>query len=154
MKLTVKPQIVDNRYSVIIKFKEFGSSALTPEMEQKLIDDYAPKFKLSDLTFIGLYSIDATTNRVVADEINGQEVTLSLPNKEILVGTDLELGYTIHTKEISEKEIGAMLIDADYVAQAKIQLFVDIVKSKIDEMLLDLSKKLNDFEEEIEVEVG
>lgn len=154
MKLTVKPQIVDNRYSVIVKFKEFGSTQLTAEMEQKLIDDYSPSFKLSDLVFEGKYYLDTSTKKVVINETDGDEVRLSLPNKEIKINEVLEVGCTVHKKEISDSEIGTSLKDADLVAQAKIQLFIDVIKKKIDETLLALGDKLNEFEEEYEIEVG
>lgn len=154
MKLTVNPQIADNRYSVIVKFKEFGSTQLTAEMEQKLINDYCPSFKLSDLVFEGKYSFDSDDKKVIADELSGDDVRLSLPNKEIKINEVLEVGYTIHKKEVADSEIGTSLTDADLVAQAKIQLFVDTIKNKVDKILLALGAKLNQFEEEYEIEVG
>lgn len=154
MKLIAKPQIVDNRYSVIVKFKEYGSSKLTAEMEEKLIDDYAPTFKLSDLTFEGKYSVDSSSKMLIKDDISGETVKLSLPNREIKLGKDLEVGYTVHVKEIAESEIGSVLVDKDKVAQAKVQLFIDVIKTKIDETINTLAENLNNFEEEVEIEVG
>ena len=154
MKLTIKPEIVGNRYSVVIRFKEYGSARLTKDMEEKLVDDYAPSFKLSDLVFEGKYGVEGGTNKVVKDEDSGDEVTLTTPNREILISPDLEVGYTIHTKEIDLSEIGDQLVDKDLVAQAKVQLFIDTVTEKIDDMLLALGLKLNDFEETTEIEVG
>lgn len=156
MKLTVTPQIVDNRYSVIIKFKDYGSTKLTSEMEQKIIDDYSPKFKLSDLTFEGNYILDSDGRAVKADDSDDTKVAvkLTIPNKEVAINSDLELGYTVHTKEISSGEIKGVLVDADKVAQAKIQLFVDVITKEINTILTGYTPKLNDFEEEYEVEVG
>lgn len=154
MKLTIKPEIVGNRYSVVIRFKEYGSTRLTKDMEEKLVDDYAPKFKLSDLTFEGKYTHNAVTGKISKDDDDGEEVKLTTPNREILISPDLELGYTIHSKEIADDEVGTFLADKDIVAQAKVQLFVDVVTEKIDNMLLALGKKLNDFEEVTEIEVG
>lgn len=156
MKLTVTPQIVDNRYSVIIKFKDYGSTKLTSEMEQKIINDYSPKFKLSDLTFEGNYILDSDGRVVKAEDSDDTKVAvkLTIPNKEVAINSDLELGYTVHTKEIASGEIKGVLVDADKVAQAKIQLFVDVVTKEINTILTGYTPKLNDFEEEYEVEVG
>lgn len=154
MRLSIKPQIVENRYSVIVSFKEFGSSTLTAEMEQKIIGDYAPKFKLSDLSFNGKYKVDDSTGRLIADDSDGEEVTLSIPNREVAINQDLELGYTVHIKEIAKSEIKGVLKDADKVAQAKVQLFIDVITKKIGETLIALGEKINDFEEEYDIELG
>lgn len=154
MKLTITPKIVENRYSVIISFKEFGSKTLTSDMEEKIINDYAPKFKLSDLTFEGKYTVDEGTGKVVADNDSGDDVTLSVPNKEVAINSDLELGYTVHSKEVSSSEIGTNLKNVDKVAQAKVQLFIDVVTDKINTVITSLTSNLNDFEEEYDVELG
>ena len=75
-------------------------------------------------------------------------------NGGIDIGKDLEVGYTVHVKEIAESEIGSVLVDKDKVAQAKVQLFIDVIKTKIDETINTLAKNLNNFEEEVEIEVG
>lgn len=153
MKLLVTPSITDNRYSVIIKFKSFGSTTLTDEQEKKVIDDYSPSFKLSDLTFEGKYKADGSPKKVVADS-SGHSVTLSVPNKSIKIDDTIELGYTIHANEIAQSETGGTLTTVDLVAQAKTQLFVDVISKKIGDTIKNLSANLNKFEEEYDLDVG
>ena len=152
MKLTVKPTIADNRYSVVIKYKEYGSTNLTPAEEAKIVDDYSPKFKLSDIVFTGKYNI--AEGKAVADEASGEDVSITLPNKEIKISELLEVGYTVHINEITSEEVKTILKDKDLVAQAKCQLFIDKVTDKVNSVLTSLGEKLNDFETEYEVEVG
>ena len=152
MKLTVTPTIVDNRYSVAIKYKEYGSTTLTPEIEKKVIDDYSPKFRLSDITFTGKY--DVVDGKVVKNETDGEDVSITISNRELKIDELLEIGYTVHIKEISDSEVKTKLKDKDTVAQAKCQLFIDKIADKINAVLTALGKKVNDFENEYEVEVG
>lgn len=152
MKLIVEKSIKCNRYSVIIKFKEFGSNILTPEDEQKLIDDFCPKFRLSDIIFEGKYKVE--NSKIVKDDGTGEDVTLTVPNKEIAINELLEFGYTIHSNQINASEIKTQLKTADLVCKAKIQLFVDKISDKIDIILTELAKTLDGFEEIEEIEVG
>lgn len=156
MKLTVTPKIVDNRYSVVIAFKQFGSADLTSAMEEKIIDDYAPKFKLSDLTFERTYAFDEGSGRVVPndEEDTSTTVKLTTPNREVAINSDLELGYTVHIKEIADNELENTLDTKDKVAQAKVQLFVDVITSEINKTLKNLATRLNDFEDEYDVDLG
>lgn len=143
MKLMVDKTIECNRYSVVIKFKEFGSASLTPEEEQKLINDFCPKFKLSDITFSDTYTLEG--NRVVAN-MGGETITLTTPNKEIAINELLEVGYTVHSKEISDDDIQSTLNTSDLICKAKIQLFVDKIAETITSILTELTKTLDDFE--------
>ena len=152
MKLTVEKSIKCNRYSVVVKFKEFGSNILTPEDEQKLIDDFCPKFRLSDITFEDKYKVE--NNKIIKDDGTGEDVNLTVPNKEIAINELLEFGYTIHSDQISDSEIQTQLKTSDLVCKAKIQLFVDKVSDKIDTILTELAKALDGFEETEEIEVG
>lgn len=152
MKLTVIPTIVDNRYSVIVKYKGYGSAVLTADTEEKIINDYSPKFKLSDITFAGKY--DVLDGEIIKAEIDGEDISLTIPNREIKINDALEIGYTVHINEISDSEIKTKLKDKDMVAQAKCQLFIDSIVNKINVMLTSLGEKVNDFEMEYEVEVG
>lgn len=151
MKVSIDKNLKCNRYSVMIKFKEFGSTALTPEDEQKLIDDFCPMFRLSDLILSGKYKIE--NGKIIADNA-GEDVTLSVPNREIAINELLEVGCTFHVDEISDKELKANLKTKDLMAKAKIQLFVDKVTGKIDEILKELAKSLDNFEKTEEIEIG
>lgn len=152
MKLFVEKKIDCNRYSVVVKFKEFGSTILTPENEQSLINDYCPKFKMSDIIFTGKYGLDG--KKVVSDE-SGEDVAISVPNKEIAINDLIEVGYTIHMNEINEEEIKTTLNTEDLICRAKVQLFVDKITEHIDNILKDLSKKLDeDYEKIEEIQVG
>lgn len=152
MKLEINREVKCNRYSVIIKFKEYGSTVLTPEDEQKIIDDFCPKFKLSDITFEGKYSI--SNKKFISDDASGEDVTLTLPNKEIFINDELQFGYTIHTDEIKESEIKTNLKSKDLVAKAKVQLFIDKATEKIDTILKEFSETLDEFEDVEEIQVG
>lgn len=151
MKLLINREIKCNRYSVVIKFKEFGSTTLTPEEEQKIVDDFCPKFKLSDITFEGKYNV---SNKKIVEDTNGETVTLTLPNKEIAINDAMEFGYTIHKNEINASEIQTNLKNEDLVAKAKIQLFIDKVSEKIDTMLKEFGETIDEFEDEEEIQVG
>lgn len=151
MKLLIEREIKCNRYSVVIKFKEYGSTTLTPEEEQKIIDDFCPKFKLSDITFEGKYNV---SNKKIIADTNGETVTLTLPNKEIAINENIEFGYTVHKNEINSNEIQTNLKNEDLVAKAKIQLFIDKVSEKIDTMLKEFGDTIDEFEEKEEIQVG
>ena len=152
MKLAIDKFIQCNRYSVVIKFKEFGSTSLTPEEEQKLINDFCPKFKLSDVTFTDKYKLE--DGKIIKDSVGGEDITLTTPNKEIAINELLEVGYTIHISEVSDDELHATLNTKDLICKAKIQLFIDKLAEKISSILAELAKTLDDFEKIEEIEVG
>ena len=158
MKLTITKKIECNKYSVIIKFKEFGSKTLTPEEEMQVINDYCPKFKLSDISFEGRYKTDdSNPNKIIAtkDGSSGDAVSLQTSNKAIAINEDLECEYVFYSNDVKKNEIKTSLKDVDLVAKAKIQLFIDKFVEKLENTLAELGKKLDsDYEEETEVELG
>lgn len=154
MKLIAQKDITNNKYSVIIKFKEYGSTTLTPEDEQKIIDDFSPKFKLSDITFTDKYKKDVN-GKYVADKENGVEISLVVPNKWVSIDNLMEFGCTFHKKDIDANECGdSELTTVNDVAKAKIQLFIDKVTKHINEILKNLGETIDGFEEDEEIEVG
>ena len=155
MHLSIKKDIDCERYSVIIKFKEWGGKILTPEDEQKVIQDYCPKFKLSDLIFSGKYTVEDENKIVKKSDDFGNVVTLNVSNKYIEINEDLEIYYSIHMDEVKATEKKGTLKTEDLVCKAKIQLFIDTIIKKINDIFTELSKKLDsEYEEEEIIEIN
>lgn len=152
MILNVIRNIECNNYSVLMSFSEYGTETLTPEDEQKLINDYCPKFKLSDIDFTGTYGLEG---KKVVSNGSGETIKLSTANKSFLINNEFEIKYSISPDEIKEEEIQSTLNTKELICKAKIELFIDKVSEQIKKVINEKAEMLDlDYEEENKIIIG
>jgi hypothetical protein len=150
MKLGYLPNMSNNVRTMKVFVKSIGSSTLTPEQEQAIIDDYAPTLQYKDLTFSGKFNVD-TNGNVISDEVTGELVTLSLVNQIFNINKDFQATFTIATKDVSDSELGASILKTkDKVAEAKCLLYKNVMTKAIEDIITGIKAKENTFETESE----
>jgi hypothetical protein len=146
MKLGYKPSMIDNVRSMQVYIKSLGSSTLTADQEQAIIDDYAPTLQYKDLIFSGEFNLD-TQGNVISDETNGELVTLSLVNQVFIINKDLVSTFSIATKDVLNSELGASILNTkDRVAEAKCILYKNVITKAIEDIITTIKSKENNFE--------
>jgi hypothetical protein len=135
MKLGYIPSMDNNVRTMKIYVKSLGSLTLTPELEQSILSDYAPTLQYKDLTFSGKFNIDAKGN-VIADDTNGELVTLSLVNQVFSINKDFVATFSIATKDVGDSELGASILKTkDLIAEAKCLLFKNVVTKAVEDII-------------------
>lgn len=148
MKFNIIRDLTNDVYSVKIMFDSFGSEEMSKEDELKILDDHGPAIINVGGKFIGKY-------------IDG-EVQIGEPTEEEVNAIKLELVRNLDTVELNEGMIVDYKIDAnsiimtdrlteafktkDKVAEAKAELFVAVIKQRIEDAVTEWKKSATDFD--------
>ncbi len=148
MKFNIIRDLTNDVYSVKIMFDSFGSEEMSKEDELKILDDHGPATINVGGKFIGKY-------------ING-EVQIGEPTEEEIDAIKLELVRNLDTVELNEGMIVDYKIDANSiimtdklaeafetknkVAEAKAELFVAVIKQRIEDAVTEWKKSASDFD--------
>ena len=143
-KIDIENNIV--KYAIKAKYNE----ELTDEeiMEVETLHDYVKKIKFSEIDFTANINMDSGTPAVTDAEESDTVVEVSLGKiapKEYVLDENLHIEFSIDAGRISDAELNDTL-----VSQAKIAVFQAKLKEKIIEILGDIRKEDNDFEQETE----
>ncbi len=148
MKFNIIRDLTNDVYSVKIMFDSFGSEEMSKEDELKILDDHGPATINVGGKFIGKY-------------ING-EVQIGEPTEEEIDAIKLELVRNLDTVELNEGMVVDYKIDANSiimtdklaeafetknkVAEAKAELFVAVIKQRIEDAVTEWKKSASDFD--------
>lgn len=148
-KLDIENNIV--KYAITAKYNE----VLTDEemMEIETLHDYVRKIKFSEIDFTANVSMDSGTPAVTDAEESDTVVEVSLGKiapKEYVLDENLNIEFSIDARRIADTEVNDVLATKPLVSQAKIAVFQAKLKDKISEILGDIRKEDNDFEQETE----
>ena len=83
MKLDCKVEFKNNIRSIEVYIKSLGTSTLTEDEENSILENYSEKIQYKDLTFEGYYKKDSDKIVKATGDSDGDKVTLSLVNKVI-----------------------------------------------------------------------
>lgn len=148
-KIDIENNIV--KYAITAKYNE----ELTDEemMEIETLHDYVRRIKFSEIDFTANVSMDSGTPAVTDAEESDTVVEVSLGKiapKEYVLDETLDIQFSVDAGRISDAEINDVLTTKPLVSQAKIAVFQAKLKEKIVEILGDIRKEDNDFEQETE----
>ncbi|EOS34961.1 hypothetical protein C804_01087 [Lachnospiraceae bacterium A4] len=148
-KIDIENNIV--KYAIKAKYNE----ELTDEeiMEVETLHDYVKKIKFSEIDFTANITMDSGTPAVTDAEESDTVVEVSLGKiapKEYVLDENLHIEFSIDAGRISDAELNDILTTKPLVSQAKIAVFQAKLKEKIIEILEDIRKEDNDFEQETE----
>ncbi|MDE7309938.1 MAG: hypothetical protein K2N61_15010 [Lachnospiraceae bacterium] len=148
-KIDIENNIV--KYAITAKYNE----ELTDEemMEVETLHDYIRRIKFSEIDFTANVSMASGTPAVTDAEESDTVVEVSLEKiapKEYVLDENLNIEFSIDARRIADSEINDVLATKPLVSQAKIAVFQAKLKEKIAEILEDIRKGDNDFEQEIE----
>lgn len=148
MKFNIIRDLTNDVYSVKIMFDSFGSEEMSKEDELKILDDHGPATINVGGKFIGKY-------------IDG-EVQLGEPTEEEVDAIKLELVRNLDTVELNEGMVVDYKIDANSiimtdklaeafetknkVAEAKAELFVAVIKQRIEDAVTEWKQSATDFD--------
>lgn len=148
MKFNIIRDLTNDVYSVKIMFDSFGSEEMSKEDELKILDDHGPATINVGGKFIGKY-------------ING-EVQIGEPTEEEIDAIKLELVRNLDTVELNEGMTVDYKIDANSiimtdkltevfetknkVAEAKAELFVAVIKQRIEDAVTEWKQSASDFD--------
>ena len=148
MKFNIIRDLTNDVYSVKIMFDSFGSEEMSKEDELKILDDHGPATINVGGKFIGKY-------------IDG-EVQLGEPTEEDVDAIKLELVRNLDTVELNEGMVIDYKIDANSVimtdklaevfetknkvAEAKAELFVAVIKQRIEDAVTEWKQSATDFD--------
>ena len=113
MVLNCKVDFKNNVRSIEVYVKSLGTSTLTEDEENAILENYSEKIQYKDLTFEGYYKKDSNKIVKATNDSDGDKVTLSLINKVIDVNKDFNASLTIETKTIKDSELGTHLTTKD-----------------------------------------
>ncbi|MFG6378244.1 MAG: hypothetical protein K1W19_08015 [Lachnospiraceae bacterium] len=148
-KINIENNIV--KYAITTKYNE----ELTDEemMEVETLHDYIRRIKFSEIDFTANVSMASGTPAVTDAEESDTVVEVSLGKiapKEYVLDENLNIEFSIDARRIADSEINDVLATKPLVSQAKIAVFQAKLKEKIAEILEDIRKGDNDFEQETE----
>ena len=152
MNFKIERDILDNKFTTQIVFDSYGSVDITPEKEQTLLENYPTKLTYSDINFTDKYEVDSDNN-VVRNEVDGEEVTIALTNKDIPLGEEFVAKYEVSTSSIKDIEVGTLLNTKELVCEAKCKLFEEKIVEKLTELINEVKSKDNDFEDESPIDI-
>lgn len=148
MKFNIIRDLTNDVYSVKIMFDSFGSEEMSKEDELKILDDHGPATINVGGKFIGKY-------------IDG-DVQIGEPTEEEIDAIKLELVRNLDTVELNEGMVVDYKIDANSiimtdklaeafetknkVAEAKAELFVAVIKQRIEDAVTEWKKSASDFD--------
>lgn len=136
-----------------ISVKTMGDLTLTDEEEIAIIEDYSPVYvELKDLTFSGKYKIDSDNN-VVKDDSAGEEVTIKMQNRKLLINKDLRYDFSLSIEDIKESELSTIFNTKNKLNEAKVILVKDVVEKAIIDKIKEIKALKNNFEQEIESDI-
>lgn len=153
MNFSEKIDIENNIVKYVIKAKY--NEELTDEeiMEVETLHDYIKKIKFSEIDFTANITMDSGTPAVTDAEESDTVVEVSLGKiapKEYVLDENLSIEFSIDAGRISDAELNDILTTKPLVSQAKIAVFQTKLKEKLIEILEDIRKEDNDFEQETE----
>ncbi|MCI8717939.1 MAG: hypothetical protein HFH64_07245 [Lachnospiraceae bacterium] len=148
-KIDIENNIV--KYTITAKYNE----ELTDEemMEIETLHDYVRRIRFSEIDFTANVSMDSGTPAVTDEEESDTVVEISLGKiapKEYVLDENLNIEFSIDARRIADAEINDVLDTKPLVSQAKIAVFQAKLKKKIAEILENIKKEDNDFEQETE----
>ena len=148
-KIDIENNIV--KYAIKAKYNE----ELTDEeiMQVETLHDYVKKIKFSEIDFTANITMDSGTPAVTDAEESDTVVEVSLGKiapKEYVLDENLRIEFSIDAGRISDAELNDILTTKPLVSQAKIAVFQAKLKEKLIEVLGDIRKEDNDFEQETE----
>lgn len=147
MVLDCKVDFKNNVRSIEVYVKSLGTSTLTEDEENAILENYSEKIQYKNLTFEGYYKKDSNKIVKATNDSDGDKVTLSLINKVIDINKDFNTTLSIETKTIKDSEIGTHLTTKDEVAEAKCWLFYDIIVNAVKDKVVAMKSKETDFED-------
>ena len=147
MVLDCKVDFKNNVRSIEVYVKSLGTSTLTEDEENAILENYSEKIQYKHLTFEGYYKKDSGKIVKATNDSDGDKITLSLINKVIDVNKDFNATLSIETKTIKDSELGTHLTTKDEVAEAKCWLFYDIIVNAVKDKVVAMKSKETDFED-------
>jgi len=149
MNLATKKDIENNVFTVEVYCKELGTADLTDEQERELLNDFPSKIFYKDLTFKGKFNV---TNGVpvFTEEENGEEVSLTLTNQEIILDENFSAVYRVDMNKVQDSDIGEILNSKELVCWAKCNLFAKVIEDEAARILANIRSKANTFSGETE----
>lgn len=147
MKLDCKVDFKNNIRSIEVYIKSLGTSTLTEDEENSILENYSEKIQYKDLTFEGYYKKDSDKIVKATSDSDGDKITLSLVNKVIDINKDFNTSLMIETKTIKDSELGTHLTTKDEVAEAKCWLFYDVIVDAVKDKVTAMKSKETDFED-------
>lgn len=153
MNFSEKIDIENNIVKYVIKARY--NEELTDEeiMEIETLHDYVKRIKFSEIDFTSNITMDSGTPAVTDAEEGDTVVEVSLGKiapKEYVLDENLSIEFSIDAGRIADAELNDILTTKPLVSQAKIAVFQAKLKEKLVEILGDIRKEDNDFEQETE----
>lgn len=153
MQLLTRLGLKEKVRTLSISVKTMGDLTLTDEEEIAIIEDYSPVYvELKDLTFSGKYKIDSDNN-VVKDDSAGEEVTIKMQNRKLLINKDLRYDFSLSIEDIKESELSTIFNTKNKLNEAKVILVKDVVEKAIIDKIKEIKALKNNFEQEIESDI-
>lgn len=155
MIISIKRNILNNKFETVLAFKEYGTSDYTPEQEQALVENYPQSLSYRDIVFSADFKVDENNDVQLAQDgdLDVETVTLTIPQRLIPVDETFQAKYTIAKSDVSDSEIGTILSTKALICQAKVKLFENAVSKKLTDILDELRAKDNNFESESPIEI-
>lgn len=153
MQLLTRLGLKEKVRTLSISVKTMGDLTLTDEEEIAIIEDYSPVYvELKDLTFLGKYKIDSDNN-VIKDDSAGEEVTIKMQNRKLLINKDLRYDFSLSIEDIKESELSTIFNTKNKLNEAKVILVKDTVEKAIIDKIKEIKALKNNFEQEIESDI-
>lgn len=153
MQLLTRLGLKEKIRTLSISVKTMGDLTLTDEEEIAIIEDYSPVYvELKDLTFSGKYKIDSDNN-VVKDDSAGEEVTIKMQNRKLLINKDLRYDFSLSIEDVKESELSTIFNTKNKLNEAKVILVKDVVEKAIMDKVKEIKALKNNFEQEIESDI-
>ncbi|MEX0084167.1 hypothetical protein AB2T90_17210 [Clostridium butyricum] len=153
MQLLTRLGLKEKVRTLSISVKTMGDLTLTDEEEIAIIEDYSPVYvELKDLTFSGKYKIDSDNN-VIKDDSAGEEVTIKIQNRKLLINKDLRYDFSLSIEDVKESELSTIFNTKNKLNEAKVILVKDTVEKAIIDKIKEIKALKNNFEQEIESDI-
>lgn len=153
MQLLTRLGLKEKVRTLSISVKTMGDLTLTDEEEIAIIEDYSPVYvELKDLTFSGKYKIDSDNN-VIKDDSAGEEVTIKMQNRKLLINKDLRYDFSLSIEDVKESELSTIFNTKNKLNEAKVILVKDTVEKAIIDKIKEIKALKNNFEQEIESDI-
>lgn len=148
MNFKTEKDITNNIFSTTITFTSFGTQDMIAEDEITLIQDFgSPSIDIGG-SFTGKLKYDATTKKVIIDELEGEDITFILNSRKMPIDEKFVATYSKNAKLIDTTKISTTgtLTNARLVAEAECLLFKTEIQKRLVEAMTEFRLASSSFE--------
>lgn len=129
MQLTTNIDIEDGIVTAAIKCTDMSDET------KEALHDYTKTLRYGNIDFSAKVKVTDGMPEIVADDTDGEKVTIGLIDKSYIVDENLDLTLSIDSNKIPESELTTNISNVEILSKAKALIWVDKVKGEVKKLV-------------------